>query len=88
MPRTRSTPATDSLFIAEAEVARRLGKDPVAWSGIAVVLEREGLPRVDPLFGGRYWPAVQAFFHRRYGLLNLSAAGQIVPDGQENFDAL
>lgn len=84
----RATLAGSSLFIGEAEVARRLGKDPAAWSGIALVLEREGLPRVDPLFGGRFWPAVEAFFHRRYGLLNVPPAGQLVPDGQENFDAL
>ncbi|WP_313901206.1 hypothetical protein [Methylobacterium sp. J-048] len=34
------------------------------WPGLAVVLERSGLPRVDVMFGGRYWPAVRAFLDR------------------------
>ncbi|MGN8096208.1 hypothetical protein [Methylobacterium sp. 22177] len=36
------------------------------WTGLAVVLERGGFPRVDPQFGGRYWPAVKAFLDRRH----------------------
>jgi hypothetical protein len=49
------------------------------------VLERDGLPRVDPLVGGRYWPAIRMFFHARYGL---SGAEALAPDGPENLDAL
>ena len=85
---SRMVKREDALFISEAETARRLGKEPTAWAGISIVLEREGLPRVDPLFGGRYWPAVQSFFHRRAGLHSLPIAGPSVPDGKENFDAL
>ena len=52
----------------EAEIARLIlgPKRAKAWSGLAVVLERSGLPRVDPMMGGRYWPAVRAFFDRRH----------------------
>ena len=35
------------------------------WTGLAVVLERGGFPRIDPQFGGRYWSAVKAFLDRR-----------------------
>lgn len=50
---------------------------------MAVVLEREGLPTVDPLFGRRYWPALKAYLDRRAGI---STAGVgVVPDGKENW---
>jgi hypothetical protein len=40
-----------------------------SWPAIARQLEaKDGLPPVEPLFGGRYWPAVVDFFNRRYGL--------------------
>lgn len=55
------------------------------WDGIAAVLERRGLPGIDPLFGGRYWPAVRAFLDRRHGLSELKPATK--PDGEENWDA-
>ena len=32
------------------------------------MLEERGLPKVDQLMGGRYVPAVRAFFDRLYGL--------------------
>ncbi|MBY0300079.1 MAG: hypothetical protein K2X71_29260 [Methylobacterium sp.] len=56
------------LYPDEAEIARAvLGSNRAkAWTGLAVVLERGGLPRIDPLFGGRYWPAVKAFLDRRH----------------------
>jgi hypothetical protein len=73
------------LFPAEAEIARRLSQTPAEWRDKAIVLERQGLPRVDPLMGGRYWPAVRAFWNRLYGLANIGASQ---PDGEENLDAL
>jgi hypothetical protein len=76
---------THGLFPPEAEIARRLSQSPAEWAAKAIVLEREGLPRVDPLMGGRYWPAVEVFFRRRYGLSNIEASN---PDGTENLDAL
>lgn len=57
-------PAPDPLYRTEAEVARAvLGRCSLEeWKGLAIVLEREGLPKVDPEFGRRYWPAVKAWF--------------------------
>nr|WP_127088317.1 hypothetical protein [Aquabacter cavernae] len=72
-------------FPCEAEIARRLSQGPKEWAAAAIILEREGLPRVDALMGGRYWPAVQEFFRRRYGLSNLQVSQ---PDGMENLNAL
>jgi hypothetical protein len=37
------------------------------WRSKAEYLERKGLPRIDELMGGRFWPAVIEFFARREG---------------------
>ena len=84
MPRT-SVRRDQGLFPCEAEIARRLSQTLPEWSAVAKVLERDGLPRIDPLMSGRYWPAVQAFFGRRYGLNRVEVSQ---PDGEENLDAL
>ncbi len=73
------------LFPCEAEVARRLRQDPIAWKAKAIILEREGLPKIDPLMGGRPWIAVVAWLQRRYGLSHVEVFDL---DGQENLDAL
>jgi len=62
-----------------------LSQDPKDWRAIATVLEREGLPRIDAVMGGRFWPAVIAFWNRRYGLSNFEV---FTPDGEEKLDAL
>ena len=58
------------LYPSEDEIAVAvLGqKRARLWPGLAVVLERQGLPRVDPQFGGRYLPAVEDFLDRRHHL--------------------
>jgi hypothetical protein len=76
---------SSGLFPGETEIARRLNQSPTEWRGKAAVLEREGLPRVDPLMGGRYWPAVLAWWNRRYGISRIEASQ---PDGGEDLDAL
>jgi hypothetical protein len=81
----RAGTSSAGLFPSEAEVARRLSQDARSWAAKAHMLEREGLPRVDPIMGGRYWPAVEAFWNRRYGLSNVQV---FQPDGEENLDAL
>src|SRR5262249_47299167 len=48
------------LYPCEAEVARRLSQSEKHWRRIAPQLERQGLPKIDPLMGGRFWPAVTA----------------------------
>ncbi|MBZ6414554.1 hypothetical protein [Methylobacterium ajmalii] len=65
-------------------MARRLSQSPTEWATKAKILERDGLRKVDPLMGGRPWPAVQAYFLRRYGL---STVEPMAPDGVENLDA-
>lgn len=78
-------PLVDELFLREDQIARRHSQTLGEWAAKAIVLERHGLPRIDPLMGGRYWPAVQAFWDRRYGISTVEASQ---PDGDENLDAL
>ena len=80
----RRQKSTGGLFPSEPEIAERLCQTPKAWSALAVVLEREGLPRIDPLLGGRYWPAVRAFMDRRSGLLPATRV-PVGPDGEETW---
>ncbi len=58
------------LFATDAELGvALLGRARAAlWSNLVPSFEREGLPKNDPLMGGRYVPAVKAFFDRQYGL--------------------
>lgn len=58
------------LFASEEAVAGALmGPGRTAeWRQIAPLLERRGLPTVDGLMGGRYTPALKAFFDREYGV--------------------
>jgi hypothetical protein len=46
-------------------------------------LERYGFPKVDPLFKGRYAPAVRAWLDTHQGL---NKTGSQVQDGQETWD--
>jgi len=65
--------------------AALLGADRIQeWRQIAQLLEARGLPKIDQSMGGRYVPAVRAFFDRLYGLD--SATKGLAPDGFENFD--
>jgi hypothetical protein len=74
------------LFPSESEIARRLSQSAEEWGAAAKVLERDGLPQIDPLMRGRFWPAVEAFWLRRYGLASIEPLHQ--PDGEENLDVL
>ena len=76
---------SQGLFPCEEEVALRLSQHPKDWRALAVILERDGLPRIDPIMGGRFWPAVLAFWYRRYGLTSTQPSQ---PDGEENLEAL
>jgi hypothetical protein len=49
------------------------------WRQIVPLLERRGFPTIDGLLGGRYVPAVKAFFDREYcvqGTAQVSAPHQ------------
>jgi hypothetical protein len=56
------------------------------WRQMAPLLEQKGLPKIDQLMGGRYMPAVHAFFDRQYGL-DRGANAPLAPDGVEDFDS-
>lgn len=74
-----------SLYLSDSEVAARVlgGGRCREWEAIVVLLEREGLPRIDPLMGGRYWPAVRAYLDRRHGLHRLTVPSSA--DGDETW---
>src|SRR6516162_3241844 len=71
------------LYPCEAEIARRLSQSEKHWRRIAPQLERQGLPKIDPIMKGRFWPAVEAFFRNQHGLGNMFASQ---PDGEERWD--
>ena len=78
-----STLRRQGLYPCEAEIARRLSQSEKHWRRIAPQLERQGLPKIDPIMKGRFWPAVEAFFRNRHGLGNMVASQ---PDGEERWD--
>jgi hypothetical protein len=80
---TRRPPET-CLFLTEAETAERVGLAALDWKAAVSALEKTGLPRPDPLFGGRrYWPAVKAFLDRRAGVQASSRSP--ARDGEERW---
>jgi len=54
------------------------------WAAIAPLYERRGLPKIDAVMGGRYVPAVRAFFDHAYGLHGREPPK--APDGFERPD--
>lgn len=87
MPRSAPHVAHLPLFADDRTIAPAiLGPErAVEWSQIASLLEGRGLPKIDPLMGGRYTPAVRAFFDQMYGLVPNDAA-PLAPDGLEDFE--
>ena len=77
------------LFVTDRLLgAALLGPDRAQeWRQIVPMLESRGLPKVDQLMGGRYVPAVRAFFDRRYGLDHSADNVPLAPDGVEDFDS-
>lgn len=55
----------DERRIALAVMGRKRASQ---WPEKVVALERRGLPKVDAMMGGRYWPAVRRFFDVYSGL--------------------
>jgi len=64
------------LYLSEPECAREvIGPNRIGdWRGIVAVLERKGFPKIDPLFGGRYFPAVRAWLDRYNELYRIVSA--------------
>ena len=71
------------IFATDAELAvALLGKGRAkAWADLVPLYERKGLPKIDPLTGGRYVPAVRRFFDEQNGVS--SAPPLRAPDGIE-----
>ena len=66
----------DPIFLPDVEIAKIVGLSAAEWKAAALVLERSGLPRRDPLFKNqRCWPRVRDFLYRR--------AGGALPDEDE-----
>jgi hypothetical protein len=94
------SPSIVPLYPSEDEIARLiLGENASEWPAKAVVLEREGLPKIDMMMGGRPWRLVEKFFMHRHGLdapenaaANCTPTARVrvvafAPDGPENPDA-
>lgn len=81
----RAANDNDPLYLSEAAIAHRVfgTKARAQWEAIAVLWEREGLPRIDPLTGCRYWPAVRSWLDRRHGLHQSHLPASV--DGAENW---
>jgi hypothetical protein len=73
------------LFLCDAEIARRLGVSGEKFRTIVSAFGPRGFPPRDAVVGTRYWPAVKAFFDRRYGVDTVSSS--LTPDGEDNLDA-
>ena len=66
--------------------AALLGADRVKeFRQMLPLLETHGFPKIDPLMGGRYIPAVQAYFDHQYGLDRDDGKLSLAPDGVEDF---
>jgi hypothetical protein len=85
--RTASSLSTLPLFAGDDMLgAALLGPDRVqGFRQMAPMLEGRGFPKIDQLMGGRYVPAVRAFFDHQYGL-DRGAAPPLAPDGIEDFE--
>ena len=58
---TRRAPRS-SIYLDEADIARELGMTSGEWRVTATILEKDGMPRRNPMFSNRrHWPSVQAF---------------------------
>jgi hypothetical protein len=81
--RAKGAPAP-ALYKSESEIAELvLGVGAKNWAAISVIWEREGLPRIDPMTGMRFWPAVQSFLLRRHGIIDSTVPTQA--DGAETW---
>lgn len=84
MARSANSKGVSPLYMSEPDIAVRvLGTDAKRWTDLAALWEREGLPRIDPITGKRFWPAVETFLMRRHGLTNTFIPAQA--DGLETW---
>ena len=77
---------SDVLFVTNAECAARIGLSTDEFKSIVSTLEKSGFPLPDPVFKNRrYWPPVQAWLDRRYGLAPSSNQSIEALDGKETW---
>lgn len=74
------------MFLTDTEIRERLNIPERRWRPAVQHFERQGFPRVDPLVGKRYWPAVENWLLRRYA--DGPDTRDAEPDEEENWDAL
>jgi hypothetical protein len=83
----RKSPEPSCLYPNDKELARvLLGDRAPQWPAIAKAEEKAGLPRVSLQYGGRYWPAVKAFYDRRHRLLDQQSEPSDDEREKENWD--
>ena len=70
----------DEKSLSEAVLGRGMYTH---WRAVVPLLERRGFPTIDGLMGGRYWPAVDAYFRVRHGVPTLDDAPPIVPKNEQ-----
>ena len=70
------------LFASDREIgAALLGSERACeWKELAPLYERRGFPKIDAVMGGRYVPAIKAFFDNQYGI------GSIIPTASDGTD--
>jgi hypothetical protein len=70
------------LFASDEAIGEAmLGRDRRSeFHGLATLHERDGMPKISPVWGGRYVPAVKSFLDAQFGL---SAAVPLAPNGVE-----
>ncbi|HEX4114150.1 MAG TPA: hypothetical protein VH020_16575 [Stellaceae bacterium] len=81
---------TASLFMTDdelhARIAPRLGRDRFH-AALKACEERDPLfPRLDPLWRGRYWPALRAWFDNDQGVRGNAVVASSAQDGPESFN--
>ena len=74
------------MFLTDTEIRERLNIPEKRWRPVVQHFERQGFPRVDPLIGKRYWPAVETWLLQRYAGGPLPRTPE--PEEEENWDAL
>jgi hypothetical protein len=84
---TRRDPLTwDRLPLYATD--EEIGEAVLGWArkdefrGLAQLHERQGMPRMSPVWGGRYVPAVKAFFDAQNGVTKATAV-PLAPNGIE-----
>lgn len=88
-PRRKPTFARMPLYPSEERIVEELFGDAASdmmksWRETAIILERNGLPKKDPLFGNRrYWPSVRRWLDFHNGIT--SEPGTQAPDGPERW---